>query len=129
MKRVLLVDDQIEWRDVFKAVLKQKFKELEIQECQGMEDTLEVLKTQVFDLAIVDLRLVDESSSNVQGLSLLREVKARSPETKVILATAYPAQVEGKHQEADEFLRKVPKLELFDIKQFQEIVRRLLNSP
>ncbi|MDJ0706376.1 MAG: response regulator [Leptolyngbyaceae cyanobacterium MO_188.B28] len=127
MKRVLLVDDQGRWRDIFKAILKQKFKDLEIQECTNMEDTLEILEEQVFDLAIIDLRLVDESNYNVQGLALVRQVKAKSPETKVILVTAYPAKVEGKNQEADAFIRKVSESEIFDIKLFQDTVNNLIN--
>lgn len=127
MKQILLVDDQVRWRELFKAILKQKFKDLEIHECGSMKDTLQVIENQLFDLAIIDLRLVDESNYNVQGLALVREVKAKSPETKVILVTAYPSQVKDKHQEADAFIRKVPKSELFDIKLFQKTVNDLIS--
>ena len=127
MKRVLLVDDQPRWRNIFKTLLKNGFNDLEIQECSSREDALQILENHVFDLAILDLRLIDDCSYDVQGLSLMREVQVKSPITKVILTTAYPTQLGEGYQEADAFILKVPTQGLFDIQLFQKTVDHLLN--
>lgn len=47
-------------------------------------DALDLIRTEFFDLAIIDLRL-----PNVDGLTLLREIKGISPDTAVIIITAF----------------------------------------
>ncbi|NEO87090.1 MAG: response regulator [Spirulina sp. SIO3F2] len=126
MKKVLLVDDQARWRKIFKAILKKSRKDLDIQDCDNTEDTLYTLNNHFFDLAILDLRLIDTCPYNVEGLDLMREVKAKSSMTKIILTTAYPNQIGERYQEADAFILKVPEQD-FDIDSFQETVNRLLD--
>jgi CheY-like chemotaxis protein len=70
--------------------------------------------------------LVDEENQNLDGLVLLRSIKERYPETKVILATAYPSKLKEQRKEANAFILKVPDDGLFDIKKFHETVKSLL---
>jgi len=127
MKRVLLVDDLPTWRNLFKTLLNLSFKDVEIQECASQEGALQSLENHIFDLAILDLCLIDKSRHNVQGLVLMREVKAKSPITKVILTTAYPKQLGEKYLEADAFILKAQLPDFLDINLFHETVDRLLN--
>ena len=46
-----------------------------------------MLKSERFDLAIVDLRL--GGSGSMEGLDLISTIKARTPETQVVLFTGY----------------------------------------
>ncbi|KPQ40855.1 MAG: putative response regulator [Phormidium sp. OSCR] len=125
-KKVLIVDDQARWRTMFKTLLGKMDLPLTISESDSIESASQLLKETTFDLAILDLRLVDEENQNLDGLVLLRNIKKKCPETKVILATAYPSKLQEQRKEADAFILKVPDEGMFDIKQFHENVKRLV---
>ena len=125
-KKVLIVDDQTRWRTLFKTLLGKIDLPLTITESDSLESVSQFLKEETFDLAILDLRLVDEENQNLDGLVLLRSIKEEYPETKVILATAYPSKLKEQRKEADAFILKVPDDGLFDIKKFHETVKSLL---
>ncbi len=63
----------------------------------------------------------------MDGLDLLHFIKVSSPNTKTIVLTGYPKAIRNK-PESDEFILKVPEKTTFDIKGFQEKVRRLLSD-
>jgi CheY-like chemotaxis protein len=125
-KKVLIVDDQTRWRTLFKTLLGKIDLPLTITESDSLESVSQILKEETFNLAILDLRLVDEENQNLDGLVLLRSIKEEYPETKVILATAYPSKLKEQRKEADAFILKVPDDGLFDIKKFHETVKSLL---
>jgi DNA-binding NtrC family response regulator len=55
--------------------------------CLGRDEAEEAIKNQVFDLALLDVRL--SGSEAHAGLDLLTLLKQRSPRTHVIVMTAY----------------------------------------
>ncbi|MDC0835332.1 response regulator [Geitlerinema sp. CS-897] len=127
---ILLVDDLDHWRDILRALLEDCLREyeVEIMECSRFDNALKLIQARKhkFDLAILDLRLVEDSSSNIQGFSLLITIKKISPATKVVLMTAYHQPVEGQENEADLFIKKVPDTGMFNVIEFQEKIRNLL---
>jgi DNA-binding NtrC family response regulator len=125
-KTVIIVDDQLRWRTIFKTLLGKMELPLTICEADSLESASQLLEEKSFDLAILDLQLVDEENQNLDGLVLLRSIKERYPETKVILATAYPSKLKEQRKEANAFILKVPDDGLFDIKKFHETVKSLL---
>jgi DNA-binding NtrC family response regulator len=127
LKKVLIVDDQARWRTLFKTLLSKVDLPLTLSESDSLESAWEILKEETFDLAILDLRLVDEENQNLDGLVLLRSVKDKYPKTKVVLATAYPSKLKEQRKEADAFILKVPDDGLFDIKNFQKTIKKLLG--
>jgi DNA-binding NtrC family response regulator len=52
-----------------------------------MEEAEILLKTERFDLAIVDLRL--RGSEGMEGLELISKIKEQTPGTRAVLFTAY----------------------------------------
>ncbi|WP_159787886.1 response regulator [Sodalinema gerasimenkoae] len=125
-KKVLVVDDQPRWRNIFKTLLSKIDLPLTISESDSLDSASQLLREETFDLAILDLRLVDEENQNLDGLVLLRSIKEEYPETKVILATAYPSKLKEQRKEADAFVLKVPDEGMFDIKQFHKTIKYLL---
>ncbi len=125
-KTVLIVDDQLRWRTIFKILLGKMELPLTIFESDSLKSASELLEKETFDLAILDLRLVDEENQNLDGLVLLRTMKDKATEARIILSTAYPSKLKEQRQEADAFILKVPDNGMFDIKQFQETVKNLL---
>ena len=125
-KKVLIVDDQARWRTMFKTLLRKMDLPLTISESNSLESVSRLLKEEIFDLAILDLRLVDEENQNLDGLVLLRKIKEKHPETKVILATAYPSKLKEQRDEADAFILKVPDEGMFDIEKFHKTVQSFL---
>ncbi len=69
MKRILLVDDEQETRNVFETALRSGG--YEIVTASNGQETLEILKTQQFDLILLDQMMPDMS-----GNETLRAIKA-----------------------------------------------------
>jgi DNA-binding NtrC family response regulator len=84
-KSILIVDDDSAIRSSLVSLLKSDA--VETRTASTMEEAEMLLKTQTFDLAIVDLRL--RGSEGLEGLELISTIKARTPETQVVLFTGY----------------------------------------
>jgi CheY-like chemotaxis protein len=126
-KTVIIVDDQLRWRTIFKTLLGRMGLPLTIFESDSLESASQLLEQESFDLAILDLRLVDEENQNLDGLFLLRNIKKKHPKTKVVLATAYPSKLEKQREEADVFILKVPDEGRFDIQEFEHKIFTLIT--
>lgn len=81
-KRVLVVDDEPLMRDFLVETLQRK-KYL-VESLGNGAQAIEKMKTEYFDLVISDIRMPE-----VTGMDLLEAVKRRSPETEVIMITAF----------------------------------------
>lgn len=80
--RVLVVDDELILRVALEKILKENG--FEVVSCDTGKKALQYLEKEAFDIALVDVRLPDGN-----GLDLLKEIKKISPETGVIIITAY----------------------------------------
>ena len=83
MGRVLVVDDEASMRQFLAICLRRAGHEVAIAESAAK--ALEVLATAPADIVVTDLRM----PGSLDGLGLLREVKARALATEVILVTAF----------------------------------------
>ncbi len=124
LKHVLVVDDQPNWRKALRFLLENE--RVHVSEAENSDEAKEILKHSKFDLAVFDVRLVDEETFNVEGLELLYLIKQTDPVTKTIVMTGYPESIRGKI-EADEFILKVPQNSTFS-REFLEKVKRLLEN-
>ncbi len=85
MKRILVVDDE---PTILLAIGKLLGNENTLVVTSGrIEEAEEALSRYKFDLVIADIRL--SGIEGIEGLELLSYVKAISPETQVIIMTAY----------------------------------------
>ena len=87
-KNVLVVDDETTILLAFKKLLKTPG--VDVDTAESMEDVKVLLIDKYYDAVIADLRL--SGVSGEEGLEVIRYVKERNPETKVILITAFGNQ-------------------------------------
>ena len=80
--RVLVVDDERSMRDLLAITLKQAGHDVALAE--GGAQAIDSLKRESFDLVITDLRMRE-----VDGLAVLRAAKEHSPQTVVLVITAF----------------------------------------
>jgi CheY-like chemotaxis protein len=126
---ILVVDDQSNWRAALVALLSAEGHTIEAATC--FEEAHEKISQQVFDLVVLDVRLVDKEIFNVQGLELLQLIKAQTPSPRVIVLTGYPGSIRTGTLEkwkADALILKVPLGSRFDSQGFKERVRNLLRK-
>ncbi|MCL5429258.1 MAG: response regulator [Chloroflexi bacterium] len=81
-KRVLLVEDQKESAEVFRAGLESLKRDFQVVVVSSAEDALKALENGNFDLLIADVLL-----PGISGLELMVRFRRINPETKVILVS------------------------------------------
>jgi len=82
MNKILVVDDEQSMRDFLAIMLKKEG--YEVAAAANGKDALKAMQSEIFDLVITDARMPD-----IDGIEVLRTVKDVSPETVVIMITAY----------------------------------------
>ena len=80
--KVLVIDDEKLKRVTLKTQLEDEGYDVEVGENAFVG--LDYLKRSAFDVVITDLRM-----PSMDGLTFLKEIKRLSPETEVIMMTAY----------------------------------------
>ncbi len=122
LKRVLIVDDE----ETLTFSLYQMFINSDI-DCQVVtaasgEEALERLSEQMFDLVITDLAM-----PGLDGLQLLAAIKRKTPQTHVIVITAYGTDERRDRAfqlGADYYLEKP-----FDIHELRTLVFKMIGRP
>lgn len=126
--RILVVDDQENWREALVSLLHQEGHVVET--CATYEETIIKVEESEFDLLIVDVRLVDSDLYNIQGVELVRFVKEQLGVAKTILLTGYPDSIRESalnHRWVDALVLKVsPDSGRFDSRAFKDLVENLL---
>jgi len=116
----MVIDDENIVGKMTKVVLEQDGYIVET--FLSAEPALARLKEQKFDVVITDLKM-----KGLDGMDVLKTVKAQSPEIKVIMITAFAsldAAVGAMRGKVDDFFAKPVK-----IKELKECIRRLLLEP
>lgn len=127
--RILVVDDQPNWRDALIILLHKEGYKVTAVTC--FEEATSELSRSTFDLLVLDVRLVDVDVFNVQGLELLRLAKSKDPAPKVIMLTGYPESIrEGVLDKygADALIHKVPPGSSFNKHDFKRRVEKLIRG-
>src|SRR6195952_2514513 len=86
--RILIVDDDPGMRRAIERVLSQSYRLVSVA---GATEAMGLLERQGLDLALVDVRLKDGD-----GYSLCQAIRARRPETDVILITGSMSEPDEK---------------------------------
>jgi DNA-binding response OmpR family regulator len=86
-KRLLLVDNNAEYRHSLRAFLK--LENYQVEEAASVDEAIQYLERSHFDLLLVDLRMTDEDDGyDFSGMEVAK--KARDTQTPCIVNTAYP---------------------------------------
>lgn len=80
---ILLVDDHKIVIDGLKSVLSDKYNSNLIQETHSGEDALNILKTPLIDLVLLDVSM----PSGIDGIETAKRIRKEHPEVKIILLT------------------------------------------
>jgi DNA-binding NtrC family response regulator len=80
--KILVVDDEEEFRDVYRIIFEEK--NYETQVASSGEECLKILKEQVFDLVITDLKM-----GGMDGIELLKTIKKEKYPCEVIIVTGF----------------------------------------
>ena len=119
MEKILVVDDEQGLREVLSIMLKRTG--YAVTSVADGEEAVELLSKEIFDLVITDLRM-----PNVDGMEVLKAAKSASPETVVLVITAFAtadSAVEAMKQGAYDYLTKP-----FQVDEVQLIIRNALEK-
>lgn len=84
MKRVIIVDDEIEFANNLAKLLIQQTPQLAVTVADSAEEAMKKFEELPADILITDLKL-----PKMNGLELSQAVSARWPNTAIIVMTAY----------------------------------------
>jgi two-component system response regulator YesN len=84
MLRMLLVEDNVQFRKTVKSILSIYFPSVEIEEASNGREAMEIIVRFQPDVAMVDISLPEEN-----GLILTRRIKASNPRIKIIILTTF----------------------------------------
>jgi ActR/RegA family two-component response regulator len=87
--RVLIVDDQKNWREALCDMLDPTV--YEIRTATSYDEAKRLLQQHAFHVLVADQRLVDGETDNIQGILLLDEVNELRDGTQAIIVTGYPS--------------------------------------
>jgi DNA-binding NtrC family response regulator len=79
--RILIIDDQLAPRESIRMVLKDKYDVVTAAEA---EEAFRYMSENPVNLVLLDIKM-----PKIDGITALKEIKKRYPETEVILLTAY----------------------------------------
>jgi DNA-binding NarL/FixJ family response regulator len=82
---LLLLDDNRRYRSQLRHMIGRIYPQIVIYEAEGVGEALQLVERLKPNLALVDVVLGDED-----GIRCTRRVRALSPETRVVLVSAYP---------------------------------------
>jgi two-component system response regulator PilR (NtrC family) len=119
VEKILVVDDERSMRDVLSIMLKRAGYNVSV--AADGEEAISQIGKEIFDLVITDLKM-----PRVDGLEVLKAVKEGSPDTVVLLITAFASTdsaVEAMKRGAYDYLSKP-----FQIDEVQLIVRNALEK-
>jgi DNA-binding response OmpR family regulator len=106
MKKVLIVDDIPEYVDTIEAYLEDR---IEVLKTGSLEEAKNVLTENRVDIAIIDIRLKENDPENKEGLELLRWLKDKMPDVKIVVMSAYKEfdyKIDALQSGADYFIPK-----------------------
>lgn len=107
-KRVLIVEDDETFRELLKNIFESQDFEIRVAENGLVAKTILSLNADQFDLVISDIRMPE-----MDGTTMLTQVRAQNANTRFILMTGFSEILDAEHAlalGADEFLHKPFKL-------------------
>ena len=107
MEKILVVDDELSMREFLEIMLKKNG--YEVESVSDPEQAVLRVENDVYDLVITDILM-----PKMNGLELLRKIKEHSPDTVVVMMTAFATTetaVEAMKEGAYDYITKPFKLD------------------
>ncbi len=123
MNRILVVDDEKSMRDFLSIMLKKEGHE--VVAAENGDGAVKAVQAEIFDLVITDVKM-----PGVDGIELLKIIKEVSPETVVIMITAFATAetaVEAMKLGAYDYITKPFKVEEIKLIIQKALEKRLLR--
>jgi len=105
--KILVADDEKSMREFLDIMLKKEGYKVAL--ASNGEEVLKLIEKDIFDLALVDIRM-----PKLDGISALKRIKSFSPETIVIIITAYASAdtaIKAMKEGAYDYITKPFKIE------------------
>lgn len=83
--RILIADDHAVLRKGFKQLLLEDRRDYDIGEAGTGSETLDKLRSQKWNLLILDINMPDRS-----GIDILRQVQSSYPDTRILILSGFP---------------------------------------
>ncbi len=119
MKKILIVDDELNMRLVLSAMLKKEG--FDVSSASNGREALQVLQSNRFAVVITDLKMPD-----IDGMALLSCIAERHPEIPVIMITAHgtiATAVEALKKGAFDYITKP-----FDLDDLKNIISKAVKT-
>ena len=125
--RVLIVDDQLNWRSAFTAILAQDY---DIETVGSYLEAEKLMSEDSYDVVILDIRLKDEDVFDATGISLARRIRASQPQTRIVIVTGYSESIDSGtvEQVVDAYIEKAPEEGKFRVSEFKTLIRMLVDE-
>lgn len=117
--KILVVDDEQSMREFLEIMLKKE--DYKVSVASNGEEVLKLLERDIFDLVLLDVRM-----PRMDGIAVLRRIKALAPETIVIMITAYASHdtaVKAMKEGAYDYITKP-----FKIDEIKLIIKNALEK-
>lgn len=104
MWHTLIVEDNRDFRQMLRDILKAEFSSMRISEAESAEQALRRIGKTPPDLAFLDIRLPGEN-----GLELAKKLRSRFPDIIIVILTSYDTpeyRQAAARQKIDHFLLK-----------------------
>lgn len=119
MKKILIVDDFIEYRYEYKAMLEDLYL---IEMAEDLDSAKQVID-EAINLAVIDINLDRYDRSNKDGILLASWIRTNFPNIKILLVSALFINESEIEPPFDSFLKK-PMIE----SRLREEVKRLIEK-
>ena len=117
--RILVVDDEDALRTVLCGELVSEG--FEVQSAADGDEAIEILNKESFDLILLDIKM-----PRVNGFDVLKHVKEKHPDTKVVMLTGFADlknAIESKKLGAEDFVSKP-----YDLVDLLTTIERVLSE-
>ncbi|MDI7258293.1 MAG: sigma-54 dependent transcriptional regulator [Thermodesulfobacteriota bacterium] len=117
--KILVADDEKSMREFLDIMLKKEGYKVAL--ASNGEEVLKLIEKDIFDLALVDIRM-----PKLDGISALKRIKSFSPETIVIVITAYASAdtaIKAMKEGAYDYITKP-----FKIEEIKSIIKNALEK-
>lgn len=124
MSKILIVDDEQSMRDVLKIMLKKEG--YEVIAVEDGQEACQAINEDIYDLVITDMKM-----PGMSGLEVLRHAKQVSPDTLVLMITAFSSTedaVVAMKQGALDYITKPFEIEKIKLVIRNALVRKKLHE-